>query len=1330
MTGVIAFAHCMQIRFIFVSLIYSCWLSLNAAVRPHSADWDDGNFLGSELLLNGNHRSIDAPAQSSALPAIAEAPRCTNEEQMAAALKGFGLKGEGDPCEWRGVQCAGCTIVQIVLEEADGNLSYLSKMIGLQVLRMENTQVTGDIAALQSLTNLQRLFLYNTQVKGDIAAVQSLTNLQMLDLSQTQVKGDIAALQSLTNLWKLGLAQTQVKGDIAAVQSLPNLQMLDLYNTQVKGDIAAIQSLTNLQRLFLFNTQVKGDIAAVQSLPNLQKLYLYNTQVKGDIAAVQSLPNLWHLGLAQTQVKGDIAALQSLTNLQRLFLHNTQVKGDIAAVQSLPNLQKLYLYNTQVKGDIAALQSLTNLQMLFLYNTQVKGDIAAVQSLTNLHELVLSQTQVKGDIAALQSLAKLQKLDLHQTEISGAVVFLSQLDLLAEVDLSSTKVSGSMAGARSLRKLNVADTGINDLGYTPGLTQSFSSKVEDNWLPALQSLNVSGCPLTGSIEQLLLPFAGTSVTSIAAARCGLTGSMVDLSAVDAKVDGIEIWWNSILGQSLQVLDLSQNNLQEVGKLPAKVRMDISHNRETLALRPGVIRKAVQDSIDLWLPNTTIANRKELQQLLSSELALDKIWVDSAKSYSCRNLVAPNLRVSPDLFLPLDMCGCRPGYAGAGTNCSVCPENTFNSQNNQTRCNRCPPKSSTNQSSYQLATSKEACRCGYGFIGEKNSELICQCPQNEALSKADGELCVSCSKHHLQCPKPGATVSEAAVERGYWRRQGSEKIYQCLEAERCINSSCAEGYSGQLCAECTLMHRLSGKHCIKCSNVPLKQRMPTIGFTLAGMLGFVGMLALLRHPLQQWSSSLHMSCMMRLLALQLPILLQLVQLWVVLGRLQKPMDSTGMEASDMSNASVANATVMEESSPGDEFLSYMQAVLLTSTEIQNAFALQCLFDALTVRSIFAVATPVIPVVLLMICGFLEFCRPGVGIRMSLKILTLLYIGAASGCAQLLDCQRTDGTGKMLLDFPFRRLFPHLQCSEAKWVDWVGYACGIFYGVFIPLCLAFLFAKQRMVMRQCETFAITAKKHQGTTILHLQEATTEEGWRPCKDQKRLLGAATAHVTSLADGRAFVELKQDAVMVTFADDVEHVEDAFAVESYMFKDDKDAKKKSEVLSRNAMLRLVSERRTMEELQNDRVMLGAKDLFCKYAKCDNVWMEVCSKAAAVVLVSVVSSKDGVWLSVAVTLGMALVTGLVQPFAQPQANTLQSLGFASLALAAVGFRCRNRLPSLVGKQLPFLALSLPFLVLLAQLRRPDSRVSVALRMQQDTRIGRKDADGRTRGGLR
>ena len=42
------------------------------------------------------------------------------------------------------------------------------------------------------------------------------------------------------------------------------------------------------------------------------------------------------------------------------------------------------------------------------------------------------------------------------------------------------------------------------------------------------------------------------------------------------------------------------------------------------------------------------------------------------------------------------------------------------------------------------------------------------------------------------PEPGAVVSDAAVEPGFWRPKGSEKVYQCLDAERCSNSSCAPG----------------------------------------------------------------------------------------------------------------------------------------------------------------------------------------------------------------------------------------------------------------------------------------------------------------------------------------------------------------------------------------------------------------------------------------------------------------------------------------------------------------------------------------------------------
>ena len=41
-----------------------------------------------------------------------------------------------------------------------------------------------------------------------------------------------------------------------------------------------------------------------------------------------------------------------------------------------------------------------------------------------------------------------------------------------------------------------------------------------------------------------------------------------------------------------------------------------------------------------------------------------------------------------------------------------------------------------------------------------------------------------------------------------------------------------------------------------------------------------------------------------------------------------------------------------------------------------------------------------------------------------------------------------------------------------------------------------------------------------------------------------------------------------------------------------------------------------------------------------------------------VVAVDNLWLCVAITLGMALVIGLAQPFAQPQMNVLQSACFA------------------------------------------------------------------------
>ena len=63
-------------------------------------------------------------------------------------------------------------------------------------------------------------------------------------------------------------------------------------------------------------------------------------------------------------------------------------------------------------------------------------------------------------------------------------------------------------------------------------------------------------------------------------------------------------------------------------------------------------------------------------------------------------------------------------------------------------------------------------------------------------------------------------------------------------------------------------------------------------------------------------------------------------------------------------------------------------------------------------------------------------------------------------------------------------------------------------------------------------------------------------------------------------------------------------------------------------------------------------------------WFHRASSASLLDINHAVQSKsqvvavDNLWLCVAITLGMALVIGLAQPFAQPQMNVLQSACFA------------------------------------------------------------------------
>lgn len=177
-----------------------------------------------------------------------------------------------------------------------------------------------------------------------------------------------------------------------------------------------------------------------------------------------------------------------------------------------------------------------------------------------------------------------------------------------------------------------------------------------------------------------MPLAGSSISTLMASGCNLTGHVPNIAAMRARVDGVETGdWRSTLSRSLQILDLSANYLASAPAVIASVRMDLRKNKMPINLPSVLITKAVKKQTELWLEGTQLANPEDLQPLVSHELAIREMYTRQKRSFSCRLLNNALLWVTPELFLPQAMCACRQGYTGNGTMCSPCPANSYSSE---------------------------------------------------------------------------------------------------------------------------------------------------------------------------------------------------------------------------------------------------------------------------------------------------------------------------------------------------------------------------------------------------------------------------------------------------------------------------------------------------------------------------------------------------------------------------------------------------------------------------------------------------------------------------
>jgi len=137
------------------------------------------------------------------------------------------------------------------------------------------------------------------------------------------------------------------------------------------------------------------------------------------------------------------------------------------------------------------------------------------------------------------------------------------------------------------------------------------------------NLQVSGCPLNAPVQDLVLPLAYCGhLGSIIALNCGLYGGLPNLDPLPpSRINGrMHTSKRSKLASSLEVLELSGNNLSHMDAIPPSTRkLVVLSNKQPLRLADGALTSALRDQVAIDLRGTTLHEKthQEAQKLLGN-----------------------------------------------------------------------------------------------------------------------------------------------------------------------------------------------------------------------------------------------------------------------------------------------------------------------------------------------------------------------------------------------------------------------------------------------------------------------------------------------------------------------------------------------------------------------------------------------------------------------------------------------------------------------------------------------------------------------------------------
>jgi hypothetical protein len=331
---------------------------------------------------------------------------------------------------------------------------FVARFPHVESFSLRNQLTEGGAKCLKQLTRLQSLSIAGNDRLPDEGLLEfsAMTSLQSLDLSWC------AKLSSLHHLGPT--VQAQLKHlKLTGCKQLTNAAVVEISTRCLR-----------LETLHLASCELLSDEAF--------------TALGATTAPIQLL-NLSGCHLVTDFGVHSLAALRSLTNLDISFCKNL-LDFSLQSLSTLPSLQTLNIGGCRLVTDtgVKALANLSCLKSLNVSNCVQVGDASLQQLASAASSLVLESLNLSG----CTTITSLGLRHLAQLPV------LSWLNLSSCTQLNDESVAALASGSDNLRVLRLA--------RLQQLTDAGVQHVAK--LPALEHLDVSGCPLlTGKILEAL-----------------------------------------------------------------------------------------------------------------------------------------------------------------------------------------------------------------------------------------------------------------------------------------------------------------------------------------------------------------------------------------------------------------------------------------------------------------------------------------------------------------------------------------------------------------------------------------------------------------------------------------------------------------------------------------------------------------------------------------------------------------------------------------------------------------------------------------------------------